>query len=154
MNIAQVMKFDVETCHIDDNLNTIAGKMSKIDIGCLPFVNASLQVLGMITERDICIGAYNQQKALSDIPVSAVMSRDLFSCHATDTVAKVEASMRRHKVRRLPVVNTEGKLVGIVSLDDLAVEAERKLGSRNHDITAQEVIATLASVHHPSKRNE
>ena len=146
MNISQVMKFNVESCHMDDNLNMVAEKMSNRDVGCLPVINNSQQVIGMITDRDICMAAYKQRKMLADIAVSASMSRELFACHAEDTVAKAEGMMRMHKVRRLPVIDTDGKLLGIVSLDDFASEVERELAVRSHEITPQEVTATLASV--------
>jgi CBS domain-containing protein len=152
MNIMQVMKLDVESCGFEENLNTAAEKLCTKDIGCLPVVNRSGQVVGMITDRDICMAAYKQEKLLRDIPVSAVMSRELYSCHLTDTVAKAEALMRGHRVRRIPVVNADGKLVGIVSLDDLASEAQRELVNKTHEVTPQEVTATLASVSQTRER--
>ena len=152
MNIGQIMKFEVESCHFNDNLKTAAAKMWKSDIGCLPVINNTQQVVGMITDRDICMAACNQEKLLADISVSIAMSKDLYCCHATDTVAKAEDIMRRHKVRRLPVIDTDGKLIGILSLDDLASEVERELFANTHEVTPEEVTATLASVSQPRWR--
>lgn len=154
MKTGQLMNFDVENCRMDDSLNTAAGKMLKRDIGCLPVINATGNVIGMITDRDICMGAYNNRKPLDDILVSTVMSRAIFSCQPTDTIEKAEGIMRNNKVRRLPVVNTEGKLVGIVSLSDIAREVEREVFSKSHEISPQEVSVTLASVCQPRSKQK
>jgi CBS domain-containing protein len=152
MNIAQIMKFDVQSCRMEDTLKTIAGKMWERNIGCLPVINATQQVIGMITDRDICMAAYKEDKPLSAIPVSAVMSKELFTCHPSDTVARVEAIMRTQQIRRLPVVDNEGKLVGIVSLEDIALEVERELVSRTHDVSVEGLAATLASMSYDRER--
>lgn len=148
MKTGQLMIYDVESCRMDDNLNTAAGKMLKRDIGCLPVINITGHVVGMITDRDICMGAYNSRKPLDDILVSTRMSRAIFSCQPTDSIEKAEGIMRSNKVRRLPVVNTEGKLVGLISLSDIAREVEREIFSNSHELSPQEVSVTLASVCH------
>ncbi len=78
--------------------------------------------------------------------VSTVMSREVFSCSPLDSIKQVEDLMRANKVRRLPVVDSNGKLAGIVSLNDIACEAEREAGTKHPDISSREVAGTLAAV--------
>jgi CBS domain-containing protein len=146
MKIGQLMIFDVETCQVDDTLGIAAGKMLKREIGCLPVINENRNVIGMITDRDICMAAYNLRKPLDEILVLNVMSRTIFTCQPDDTIEKAEHIMRTNRVRRLPIVNTEGTLAGILSLSDIALEVEREVISKSHEISPAEVSATLASV--------
>ena len=151
MNVSQIMKRNVETCRPEDSLATAAGKMWEGDIGCLPVVNAEGSVIGMITDRDISMAGYTQGRALGDIPVAVAMSRTVFSCRPNDGLIEAEEIMRAQRVRRLPVLEAGGKLAGIVSLNDLAREAEREVGRKGREISAQEITATLAAICEPRR---
>lgn len=153
MKIAQIMKRDVEICGLDDNLAAVASRMWDCDLGCLPVLNELSQVVGMITDRDICMAALTRGLPLREISVPVAMSREVLSCAPDATLAEADEIMRSGQVRRLPVVDAEGKLVGIVSLNDLARVAERELGRKNRDLTPQEVTATLAAIGTPRQSN-
>jgi CBS domain-containing protein len=146
MNVAQIMNQTVETCRPEDSLASAAGKMWDRDIGCLPVVAGDGKVVAIITDRDICMAGYTQGRALSDIPVSVAMSKALFSCRVDDALIEAEETMRSRQVRRLPVLDANGGLAGIVSLNDLAREAQREVGRKGRELTGQEVSATLAAV--------
>jgi len=154
MKIAQVMKGDVEVCGLDDNLAAAASRMWDCDIGCLPVVDAAGQVVGMVTDRDICMAALTRGQALRDIPVSVAMAKEVLSCPPNATLIEAEEIMRSGQVRRLPVIDSDGCLVGIVSLNDLARLAEREIGRKNRDLSAQEVAATLAAICAPRSAAE
>jgi CBS domain-containing protein len=143
------MNRPVETCTESDTLNLAAKLMWDFDIGCLPVVNDSQQVIGIITDRDICMAAYTQGKKLQDIKVSSVMSKEIFFCNPEDTIARAEEIMRLHQVRRLPVLDDDQKLLGILSLNDLVLEAEREIATKLPEITVKEVADTLAVVYKP-----
>jgi len=146
MKIAQVMKRDVEVCGLDDNLAAAASRMWDCDIGCLAVVDAAGQVVGMVTDRDICMAALTRGQTLRDIPVSVAMAKEVLSCPPDATLIEAEEIMRSGQVRRLPVIDSEGCMVGIVSLNDFARLAEQEIGRKNRDLSAQEVTATLAAV--------
>ena len=146
MNVGQIMNRTVETCRPADNLAIAAAKMWDHDIGCLPVIGEDERVVGMITDRDICMAGYLQGGQLIQIPVSAAMSKELYSCRADDALIEAEETMRSRQVRRLPVIDASGKVAGIISLNDLAREAERQVGRKGRELTAQEVSATLAAV--------
>jgi CBS-domain-containing membrane protein len=151
MNVSQIMNRSVETVRPDDSLACAAQKMWDHDVGCLPVVGPGGVVAGMITDRDVCMGAYTQGRRLDEIRVSTAMSRDVFTCSASDGIIEAEETMRSRQVRRLPVIDEAGMLVGIVSLNDLAREAEREVGRRAREVSAQEVTATLAAVCAPRR---
>lgn len=123
MKIEKVMKRDVFTCQPGDTLNTVAKMMWEHDCGAVPVV-ADEKVVGMITDRDICMAAYTQGKPLWEIRVDGVMSRALHVCRPSDTVLQAQKVMRTNRIRRLPVVDDAGGVVGIVSLSDIVAAAE------------------------------
>lgn len=149
MQIHELMKKNVETCSVHDSLEVAAAKMWECDIGVLPVLNPEGHVIGMITDRDICMATYTQHRAPAEIPVLSAMSKEVFFTEPGATVQEAELNMRDHQVRRLPVIDTEGRLVGIISLNDLAREAEREVGHRPKQINSQEVMTTLAVICEP-----
>ncbi|MCI0411959.1 CBS domain-containing protein [bacterium] len=149
MKVSQIMKQAVETCVPDDNLSMAAKKMWDFDIGWLPVVDLNKQVIGIITDRDICMAGYTQGRALFEIPVSVAMSKSVFSCASNDTIAAAEEEMRLHQVRRLPVIASDGKVEGVLSINDLAREVERELTGTKQEITTKELTDTLATICEP-----
>jgi CBS domain-containing protein len=153
MKISQIMKTDLEVCGLDDNLAAAASRMWDCDIGCLAVLDGAGQVVGMVTDRDICMAALTRGQPLHDIPVSVAMANEVLSCAPDATLVEAEEVMRSGQVRRLPVIDSEGCLVGIVSLNDLALLAEREIGRKNRDLSAQEIAATLAAICAPRHAN-
>jgi CBS domain-containing protein len=143
------MKRSVKTCTVLDTLNTGAQIMWENDCGCVPVVDDG-HVVAMLTDRDICMAAYTQGGPLGTIAVSSAMSKQLYSCKPDDSLAAAEDLMRAKKVRRVPVVDAEGTLVGILSLHDIAREmtVERR-GKGKKEVTPEAVSATLAAVCEP-----
>jgi CBS domain-containing protein len=144
VKIEQVMTRKVYTCRAEDGMNVAAGLMWEHDVGCVPVVDETGKAIGMITDRDICMSAYFTGKRLQDTPVAEAMAKVVHAAHAGQTVQSAETMMRTRQVRRLPVVDTDGKLVGIVSLNDLALAA-----GRVRDVKPEELTATLASICQP-----
>ncbi len=95
----------------------------------------------MLADRDICMAALFQGVPISGVKVSAVMSRQLFDCTSDDDLSAAQAIMREKKVRRLPVLNEEGRIVGLLSLSDIARQADedRARGAANRYVTDAEV---------------
>ena len=153
MKIENLMTHEVQTCHPADPLTSAAQKMWEGDIGSLPVVNDNGQVVGMITDRDICMAAYTQGRSLSEIPVVVAMSKEVYACTPNDSIKDAEEALRSHQIRRLPVLNDEQKLVGIVSVSDIIREAEREIGLKSREVSTQEVTATMATVCQPRQHN-
>jgi CBS domain-containing protein len=149
MNVEQLMTRNVKVCTAGETLEAAAQRMWEYDVGCLPVRSGDGQVIGMLTDRDICMAAYTRGKTLSEIPVMTAMSNEVISCTEDDTIIQAEDLMRSHHVRRLPVRGAEGGVVGILSLSDIAREAEAELGRQGHQVSAEEVTATLAEIAQP-----
>ena len=149
MNVLQLMTRNVKSCQASENLASAAKLMWEEDIGCVPILSDDGNVIGMLTDRDIAMAGYTQGKPISEISIGSVMSREIHSCLETDTVIHAEETMRRHQVRRLPVVDAKGQLTGIISLNDLARQAETEQGRQRRQVSQQEVAATLAEISHP-----
>lgn len=153
MRIEQIMTRDVATCTAEDSLNRAAQLMWDNDCGCVPVVGADNKLVGIVTDRDVSMAAYTQGKRLSEIAVGDIMSRDVQTCAQGDALTVAESRMREAQVRRLPIIDKSGALVGIVSLNDLAIEAARGRGTRSPELTGSEVARTLAEVskHRPGQ---
>ena len=147
MNIAQLMTKSPKTCEAGESLHRAAQLMWEHDVGALPVVDASRQVIGMITDRDICMAAYTQGRPLGDLQVSTAMNRHVVTCSPQDDAVAVARLMAKHKVRRLPVVDEAHRPIGIVSVNDLALASARR------DVSANELATTLASIceHRPER---
>ncbi len=120
MKIDKLMVKNVLTCLAEDNLCVPARSMWDGDCGSIPVVDSKSRVIGMITDRDICMAAYTQGKPLQSIRVQSAMSKELVCCKSSDSLEQAEELMRRQKVRRLPVVDAEKRLIGLLSLHDVA----------------------------------
>ena len=148
MKVKDIMTTNVRKCFMSDSLATAAQLMWDHDCGCVPVLNEHAQLVGMLTDRDICMAALFQGVPISGVKVSAVMSRQLFDCTSDDDLSVAEGIMRDKKVRRLPVLNEEGRLVGLLSLSDIARGADEEYarGAANRYVTDAEVARLAADV--------
>lgn len=121
MNVSDVMTRDVQVATPEQSIREAALLMARIDAGTVP-VGKDNRLVGMLTDRDITVRAV--AKGLGpDTPVREVMSADVKYCYEDQAVEEVARNMADIQVRRLPVVNRDKRLVGILSLGDLAVRS-------------------------------
>ncbi|HEX6811391.1 MAG TPA: CBS domain-containing protein [Planctomycetota bacterium] len=139
MKVQDMMSKSVATCTMQDTLNTVAQKLWEGDCGALPVVDADSRPLAVITDRDVCMAAFTTGKTLEDLRVPESMSKQVVTCRAQEEVNSAALRMAKHGVRRLPVVDAAGKLVGILSLNDLAVAAAKEPQQRLNGVTADAV---------------
>jgi CBS domain-containing protein len=119
LRVNGIMSRHVYTCRARDPLLVAAQVMWEHDCGCVPVLDDAGQLSGVITDRDIGMAAFIQGKNLHEMLVSSACSRELYTCHAEDLVVDAMETMARAQVRRLPVVDANGQLVGLLSLSDL-----------------------------------
>jgi len=117
MKISEVMTRDVQTARPEQTLREVANMMASIDSGAI-LVNNEDRLVGMITDRDIVIRAVAKGQSC-DIPISSVMSSDIRYCFDDQEVDEVARNMADIQLRRLPVVNRQKRLVGVVSLGNI-----------------------------------
>jgi CBS domain-containing protein len=157
VKVEQLMKREVKVCTQGDSLNRAAELMWDSDCGCVPVISANGDggIIGIVTDRDIAMAAYTQGKQLWAIPVGTTMARNVITCHAGDGIGQAEALMRDNRVRRLPVLDQDERLVGILSLNDVAREAQREAAAgKRAEVTGQSVAETLASVCQPRSSHD
>ena len=124
MRVSECMTREVRVASPGQTIREVAGIMAEIDAGVLP-VGDNDRLVGMITDRDIAIRAVAQGKG-PDTPVRDVMSTEkVLYCYDDEDLAQVAQNMGEQQVRRLPVVNREKRLVGIVSLGDVVQKEAR-----------------------------
>jgi CBS domain-containing protein len=126
--------------------------MWKHDCGFLPVCPDACAgpVVGVITDRDICMSAMFDGKPLHDLRVETAMAHVVESCRPDDTVIDAMLRMRRARVRRLPVLDRDGTLVGVLALADLAREAARQQNAPRHKLCGSDVCSTLADICTPA----
>ena len=143
MKVSDVMTKDVATCGAGDSLNRAAQIMWERRCGCVPVIDEG-RVVGLLTDRDVCMAAYTQGRRIDDIAATTAMSRPAITCEASVDVEVAEDLMMAHGVRRLVVVGPDGDLQGLVSLDDIARSAAAWDGRA--EIELEQVALTLGEI--------
>ena len=140
---------EVRACTIHDSLNAAARIMWDHDCGCAPVIDAHGKLVGIITDRDVCMAAYTQGLPLEAIPVQRAMSAKVISCGRTDELETAHRLMRSHEIHRLPVIDSRGRLAGILSLSDLVSQA---CGNGASSTDGVEVLTTLSALRRRRER--
>lgn len=128
-SVRELMNSQPATCSPEDSLNRAVQLFWELDCGCVPVVDAERRVVGMITDRDVCMAAYTQGRPLADLTVESAMSKVVHCCSPEDTIGEAARVMAEKQVRRLPVVE-DGKLAGMLSLADLTQHVQHHRGNR------------------------
>lgn len=146
MNVQDIMTRDVRSCGPDINLAATAKMMWDADCGVLPVLNAEGEVLGMITDRDICMACATKNRAPSEITVREAFSGKTYRCKVSDDVHAVMDIMRREQVRRLPVVDEDGVLQGLISMNDFILLAGETKTGKAPAISCEDVASALKAI--------
>jgi CBS domain-containing protein len=155
MKIEQLMTKDVRTCLAEDVLAVPARIMWERDCGCVPVVagDGSGRVVGMLTDRDICMAALMQGGGLGDLRVADAMSTEVRSCKPSSTLREVEQLMCQEQLRRLPVVDEADQLLGLISLADVAANTVGASGAPKKGIPRREIADALVAICRPRVRS-
>lgn len=147
MRIEDVMTGDPECCTPHHDLAHAAMIMWRRDCGIVPVVEGGTnKLIGVVTDRDICMATTMKNRAPSIIPVADVMNRKPMTCLPDEDVKAALQKMGEAQVRRLPVTDSQGNLRGIVALNDLALHAERAEGKGNVSVPYEAVVSVLRAV--------
>jgi CBS domain-containing protein len=149
VTIHHLLTTRVVSCSPADSLNRVAQLMWENDIGAIPVVEAHSNVVGMLTDRDIAMAAYLRGRPLAEITVESTMSREVHSLGPSDSPKQAAMMMREKQIRRLPIVDKDGVLVGMLSLNDLAKATE---SGKAGPIESAEVSETLRKICAPRHR--
>ncbi|WP_166256452.1 CBS domain-containing protein [Marinobacter salicampi] len=157
MKVSEIMVTEVASCSPQTSLQDIAMLMWNNDCGAIPLVDEQEHPVGIVTDRDICMGAALRNKPLWELRGEEVTNdRELYSCGPDDSIKEALQLMEEHEVRRLPVMNQYSQLCGMLSLGDIVsftgAGGTRKAG--NTKISPNETMEFLrhVSAHHPSHK--
>ncbi len=142
--VEAVMTRTVQVIGPNATLEEAARRLWDGDCGALPVVDGSQgrAVVGIITDRDVCIGAWTRGRPLHELPVQAVMTRPAVHCRPGDSITTAHQRMREARVRRLPVLDDERNLAGVVSIADLVRRALRA----PHESARAEAVSVLKTL--------
>ena len=142
MKVQDIMTREVHTCRPETNLGMAALQMWDGDLGVLPVLANGGTVVGMITDRDICMATATKHRDPTTIRVEEVITGEVYGCSPDTDIGEALKVMKQRQVRRLPIINADdGKLAGILSLNDVALKTDGRA-----DLTAQDVEDTLKAI--------
>jgi CBS domain-containing protein len=147
MNVKEVMSRDIRSVRMVDRLDAAARVMWEHDCGVVPVVDGNQAIVGIVTDRDLCMASYTQGRVLAEIPVTAVMARSVRTCKPDDALTTALATMQRHQLHRLPVVDARGVVVGMVATNDVV----RLAHARPAVVAATVIVETLATIGAPRR---
>ena len=144
VKVCDLMMREPTTCSPNTNLAAAAAAMMQSDCGVLPIVHGN-ELVGVVTDRDMFIALATRNKLASQVKVGEVAGKALWTCGKDDDIRAALATMKQQRVRRLPVVDVDGTLVGIVSMNDILLET-----GPDKNIATDAVLETLQSIcaHH------
>ncbi|HEU4507640.1 MAG TPA: CBS domain-containing protein [Pyrinomonadaceae bacterium] len=146
MKVKDVMTLNPKAIWLTESLADAAGLMWENDCGVLPVIKDGQKVVGLITDRDICMAAAMRDRNPSGISVEEVMTGQVYAVEPEDNIYQALQVMQEHQVRRLPVINPEGELEGIVSMNDIVLNAGTPDSPGEDSIDYAEVVKTYQAI--------
>lgn len=148
MKIKEIMTKGTATCHPDHTLADVGKLMKENDCGIIPVIDENKKVQATITDRDICLSLCDNDQLPSALKVKNIATKNVFSCHPEDTVENALKLLKGHKIRRLPVTDSNDRILGIVSLNDIILScAENDTQSVGNQVEEKEqIFRTIQSI--------
>ncbi len=146
MKVKDVMTGTPYYCQLDTNLGSATELMWVGNCGFLPVMGTNGKLVGVVTDRDICIALGTRNRLAAEVSVAEVMSNRLFACSPDDDVHIALQTMKEGGIRRLPVTVENGILVGVISMDDLLLRAEPAGIGKRPELSNEEVVKTYRAI--------
>jgi CBS domain-containing protein len=145
MKVRDLMTTNAIFCRPETNLAAVGALMWQHDCGFIPVVDDKEKVTGVITDRDICIALSTRDRQPSKITAREITTAPAFVCSPDDDIQTALKTMSQKRLHRLPVVNHERGLAGILSINDLLLHAEKGIGKK-HGISYDDVVQTFQAI--------
>jgi CBS domain-containing protein len=146
MKVKDIMMETPCCCRPDTNLGSATELMWNANCGFLPVESADGKVVGVITDRDICVALGTRNRPAGEVTVAEVLTGKLHSCSPEDDIHMALQTLKDATVRRLPVVSHDGALVGVLSMDDILQRAEPTSRGKQPELSSDEVVRTFRSI--------
>jgi CBS domain-containing protein len=150
MKVRNLMRRIPRCARPGETLAIAARTMAEAGVGVLPVTDADDRVVGVITDRDVCCAVARGDRRPSELLVGTIASAPPLTCHASDDVSAALATMRAFAVRRLPVIDDDGRIDGILSLDEVVLAAHLLAENGSGAPVHSEVIETLQAIVRPA----
>jgi CBS domain-containing protein len=147
MKVNEIMTQSAACCGPDTNVGAAVELMWVRNCGMLPVVGADKKLIGVVTDRDICVAVGTRNRLAGDLTVGEIATRNVFTCRTEDDIHEALGTMAGKHVRRLPVVNEEGVPQGILSMDDVIVHADLNKWEGACELSAEEVVRSLKKLY-------
>jgi CBS domain-containing protein len=149
VNVKDVMVRTPASCGPETNLAAATAILWNRNCGILPIVDSRQRVTGVVTDRDLCIAMGTRNRLPGEITLAQVASGKVYSCRPEEAIPVALEVMAQNKVRRLVVVDGEGRLQGILSMDDVVLHAESAGAGKPPEVSPDAVIRTLKAIYGP-----
>ena len=149
MKVKELMTPNAKAIWLTESLADAARLMWENDCGVLPIIKDE-KVIGLITDRDICMAAAMRDRHPSGISVEEVMTGQVYAVNPEDNIDEALQIMQQHQIRRLPVLNPEGALEGMLSMNDIVLHAQAPDAAAEDSIDYGDVVKTYQAIcQHP-----
>lgn len=146
MRVDERMTKNICCCRSDESLAVAAKRLWDSDCGCLPVVDKRGNLHGMITDRDICMAAMTTGKPLAELRIADAMAKDVACVRPTESLHEAELTMRMRAVRRLPVVDDQNRVIGLLTCNDLFRWVDDGGSNSGNSYDAVHLVRTLATI--------
>ncbi len=147
MNVQAIMTSSPYFATRHATIGDVAKIMADHEIGVVPIVDAARRILGILTDRDLCKAIATMDRPASEIPALALASKPVISCGPEEELESALKTMRTRHIRRLPVVDPDGTLQGILSIDDVVLRSEEKLEKNQSSVSFGDAVQTLKAIY-------
>jgi len=143
MRVGDVMTAAAVCCSPESNLGSAVELLWSHNCGMLPVVDNQGKLIGVVTDRDICIALGTRNRLAGDLTVGQVATSRFITCRPDDEIHEAVNTMAEHHVRRLPVVDSQGVPQGILSMDDVITHGDLNKWQGCCELSAEEIIRSL-----------
>jgi CBS domain-containing protein len=153
MNAKEIMTVQTQSCGRHESLDQVARKMWEHDCGAIPIMDEQQRPVGILTDRDIAMATMLNHRPQWELTAGEIIAdRQLHTCQEGDSVNDCLALMEEHSIRRVPVVDTEGNLAGIISIGDAIAFTGNSAAHRKHALSPKQTLTMLKAIaaHHES----
>jgi CBS domain-containing protein len=147
MRVSEIMTASAVTCRPEMNLAQAVQLIWERNVGILPVVDEKGTLVGVLTDRDICIALGTRNRLAAELLVSEVAMPKVYTCKSNEDVHEALQLMSAKQVRRLPVINEKGVPVGVLSMDDLVLHSEVGKLRGACDLSSEEVTQVMKRVY-------
>ena len=147
MKVKDIMTQSAVCCSPETNVGAAVELMWVHNCGMLPVVGTDRKLIGIVTDRDICIAMGTRNRLAGELTVGEIATRNVFTCKPNDEIHDALNTMANKQVRRLPVVNDEGRPQGILSMDDIIAHGDLNKWEGCCELSSEEIIRSLKKLY-------